>query len=280
MENIMEEDINYFDLLGRLSQQNGFVVLDSSFLCRLVNLQDIQYSGPEDELHFIRKEIELIKDIKPFFRDAERVLVTSEVVGESEQYNSKLTRKKKSKRRSSRIKTHRDWYGDAGRRKSLHKQVSNELKRLIRERHGLLNLIGLADDEIPEHYFESKTEGEPYKRLESTVLKLSEEHFGKNNITRYRGSTVLKDNEDNDEKILAKCFALSYCAPVSVLSSDSDFEHIYRAIYLNLDKIRSADFQAPVFDANLFLCQPHRFKVLTPRKVLRKRLEERTYQGI
>ena len=74
--------------------------------------------------------------------------------------------------------------------------------------------------------------------IEGVVVDISREVYDSNPSLRHARETKkgLAAHALDDEHILAKGFALSYGAPVRVVSGDRDFVEIYRGIALNTDR--------------------------------------------
>ncbi len=103
---------------------------------------------------------------------------------------------------------------------------------LIRARRQLFNDLPRVCEVLPDAILQYGL------TIENTVLDISREVYDSNPHLKYgrASKTGLPSNKFNDERILAKSFALSYICPTRVVSCDRDFVDIYQGIALNADR--------------------------------------------
>src|SRR3989344_5177150 len=103
---------------------------------------------------------------------------------------------------------------------------------MIRARRRLFDDLPRVRELVPKSIL-------PYTEfIDETVIDISREVYESNPALKNARETKkgLAAHALDDEHILAKGFALSYGAPVRVVSSDRDFVAIYRGIALNTDR--------------------------------------------
>jgi hypothetical protein len=83
-------------------------------------------------------------------------------------------------------------------------------------------------------------------------------------------------NEQNDERILAKAFALSYRAPVRVVSADRDFIHLYESLVLGVESFLTNGVTSlpDTLPQLVYLRQNGTIELFDARRTRRRRTEQ------
>ncbi len=203
----IDERLVFFKNLA--TQSKGFVVLDTGIIggfdfSALLKYENIHGS---DLKEILSAECNLLERLHKLFKEGSFVF-PHEVCGEYKLMTNNLENYGKSTGENG-------WYIP-----------------LIRARRQLFNDLPRVCEILPDsilHYGST---------IENTVLNISREVYDSNPPIKQlrKCKKGLPSNEFNDERILAKSFALSYLRPTRVVSCDRDFVDIYQGIALNADR--------------------------------------------
>lgn len=234
----------------------GHVVFDNSALNRLGFL-DYRYipSSKEDELKLdlFRKEISILKILHEYHENNEALaMATDEVREEYEYFNEKILKEnlKKTKKLTRRRMRGRDWdYTISVSDFKLVNESKFLLSRLIKSRRRFIFNFGSLEEAIPAEssfYLED---------ISDTIQDLSYDFLNRNPaVAEKKLSCKVIEHEAHDEYIMAKCFAASYDAPVTVVTADLDFRDLWFEIYKNMPLFRKKGIPSlPIFNIRLLL---------------------------
>ncbi len=103
---------------------------------------------------------------------------------------------------------------------------------LIRARHQLFNDLPHILEILPNSILQYGS------TIDDAIMDISHEIYESNPYLKLARTSkfCLPANAFNDERIIAKSFALSYLSPTRIVSGDRDFIEIYKGLVLNADR--------------------------------------------
>lgn len=265
-----------FSILNDMAESTGYVVMDTSAICNFIKSN--YFNGEknfEEELEVVKENIRFTRYLRHLVSEKNGIVFPEEVKKEFDFFTKDaLINKKRSigKFGKKRSNSHCKNYDLSDKLYSLAKEVKRNLKVLMKERNKFLREMPGVEKEI-NHRVKGFTCG-----IEGTILELSRKYFSRNIDKRNkRFESSYHGHRQNDEKIIAKSFALSYNSPVTMVTSDKDFLVIYNEIFYNLDKFSKNGLPSlPRFNLNLFLLnQDGSFKYFEPAFFMEKNKREK-----
>jgi|TARA_Y100000034_G_scaffold127160_1_gene179542 hypothetical protein len=240
------------ETIEEMAKTPGYIVLDSSLICNLIEThRDYKKISPEEELDMLKGQIDLTRRLRYCVSDNDRFVFPEEIRNELESSaKNYMVRKRRSRRRTGR---RRAFKGNGEQKRndfySYFKELGKAWGDLIHERTKFVADTNYLEDRLPE------LERGMLEDFETTVMDLSDKFYDSNMRMRAkRLSEGADENRYNDEKILAKSFALSEVMPVTVVSRDWDFKSIYSAMFRNLDRFIDNGIPGlPAFNLDLLI---------------------------
>lgn len=225
-----DKDLDYgerIEFIRKFDSDGGYVVLDNSAIMR-VEFADysVGFNGQGNGL--ITADIHLMRGLAALFRENTSFVFPDYV---------------------------RTEYREGARNLERFKYRNGLLaQQLAHEKHGLEQSMRSVKSVV------SPEVAGIIPNLERIFCLLSEEFYEKHPHLRkqrdYKRSLSQSGNEQDDEKILAQAFALTYEKPTKVVSSDPDFEDIYAAAFLDSASLPSHGVSMPRNELQIIKLHP------------------------